>query len=409
MKTIDLRDYQIEISNKATDILNEYGLCYLALEVRTGKTLTALQTAENIGCKNVLFLTKKKAITSIQHDFNLLKPSYNITITNYEQVPKLSGHFDLLIVDEAQNYGSHPKPSKRFKETILLNYDRVLYLSGTPTPETWSQIYHQLQLAKQFSPFKQYKTFYQWSKDYVNIKQIMIAGNKINDYSDALIDKIKAIIDPYFITFTQKEAGFELEIKEQIHFVEMQPITYKLCNQLKADKVINGKEKVILGDTPVKLLSKLHQMYSGTIKFEDETAKTLDNSKALFIKNNFHGKKIAIFYKFKQELEMLKEVFNNRWTDESDVFNKSSYLVYLGQFVSSREGINLSTADELIFLNIDFSALSYLQARDRMTSKDRIKENNLHWIFSKDGIEYKIYKVVKSKEDFTVQHFKRLC
>jgi len=409
MKTIDLRDYQIEISNKATDILNEYGLCYLALEVRTGKTLTALQTAENIGCKNVLFLTKKKAITSIQHDFNLLKPSYNITITNYEQVPKLSGHFDLLIVDEAQNYGSHPKPSKRFKDTILLNYDRVLYLSGTPTPETWSQIYHQLQLAKQFSPFKQYKNFYQWSKDYVNIKQIMIAGNKINDYSDALIDKIKAIIDPYFITFTQKEAGFELEIKEQIHFVEMQPITYKLCNQLKADKVINGKEKVILGDTPVKLLSKLHQMYSGTIKFEDETAKTLDNSKALFIKNNFPGKKIAIFYKFKQELEMLKEVFNNRWTDESDVFNKSSYLVYLGQFVSSREGINLSTADELIFLNIDFSALSYLQARDRMTSKDRIKENNLHWIFSKDGIEYKIYKVVKSKEDFTVQHFKRLC
>jgi hypothetical protein len=408
MKTIDLRDYQIEISNKATDILNEYGLCYLALEVRTGKTLTALQTAENIGCKNVLFLTKKKAITSIQHDFNLLKPSYNIMITNYEQVPNLTGHFDLLIVDEAQNYGSHPKPSKRFKETILLNYDRVLYLSGTPTPETWSQIYHQLQLAKQFSPFKQYKNFYQWSKDYVNIKQIMIAGNKINDYSDALIDKIKAIIDPYFITFTQKEAGFELEIKEQIHFVEMQPITYKLCNQLKTDKVINGKEKVILGDTPVKLLSKLHQMYSGTIKFEDETAKTLDNSKALFIKNNFPGKKIAIFYKFKQELEMLKEVFNNRWTDESDVFNKSSYLIYLGQFVSSREGINLSTADELIFLNIDFSALSYLQARDRMTSKDRIKENNLHWVFSKDGIEYKIYKVVKSKEDFTTRHFLKL-
>ena len=93
---------------------------------------------------------------------------------------------------------------------------------------------------------------------------------------------------------------------------------------------------------------------------------------------------------------------------DSDIFNKSNYLVYLGQFVSSREGINLSTADDLIFINIDFSALSYLQARDRMTTKDRIKENAVHWIFAEKGIEKDIYKTVKNKENFTTQHYVRI-
>ena len=307
------------------------------------------------------------------------------------------------------NCGAFPKPPKRYKDILALNYDKILYLSATPTPESWSQIYHQLQLAKIYSPFKQYKTFYKWAVDFVKIKQIMIAGNKINDYSSALIDKIEKIIEPNFIRFTQKEAGFTQEVVEEIHFVDMKPIIATISNKLKSDFVFVGKTQTILADTPVKLLSKLHQLSSGTIKFEDESSLTIDNTKALFIKDKFQGKKIAIFYKFKQEFEMLKEVFVNRWTDDSDIFNKSAYLVYLGQFVSSREGINLSTADDLIFINIDFSALSYLQAKDRLSTKDRVKENRLHWIFSSNGIEREIHKTVMNKEDFTLRHFKKLC
>ena len=278
-------------------------------------------------------------------------------------------------------------------------------LSGTLSPESFSQIFHQFWI-NDFSPFRQYKTFYKWANDYVNVKQIMIAGNKINDYSNAIIEKVEKAIEPYLITFTQTEAGFETQITETIHYVQMQPITYQLCNKLKTDNVIVGKEQTILADTPVKLLSKLHQLYSGTIKFEDETAKTIDTSKVQFIRNYFKGKKIAIFYKFKQELEMIKQYFTI--TDSPEEFNSNDNLTFAGQFVSSREGVNLSSADCLVMLNIDFSALSYLQARDRMTTKDRVKENAVHWIFAEKGIEKDIYKTVKNKENFTTQHYVRI-
>ena len=69
---MELRDYQIEISNKAFKILTELKIVYLAMEVRTGKTLTSFEIAKLYGAKNVLFLTKKKAISSIENDYKNL-------------------------------------------------------------------------------------------------------------------------------------------------------------------------------------------------------------------------------------------------------------------------------------------------------------------------------------------------
>ena len=76
------------------------------------------------------------------------------------------------------------------------------------------------------------------------------------------------------------------------------------------------------------------------------------------------------------------------------------------QIVSGREGISLRKAEALIYYNIDFSATSYWQSRDRMTTKDRLY-NKIYWIFSYNGIEDEIYRAVVKKKDYTLNHFKR--
>jgi hypothetical protein len=75
------------------------------------------------------------------------------------------------------------------------------------------------------------------------------------------------------------------------------------------------------------------------------------------------------------------------------------------QIVSGREGINLSKAKYLVYYNVDFSATSYWQSRDRLTTIDR-KSNDIYWIFAKKGLERLIYKRVMNKKDFTLSHFK---
>jgi len=188
--------------------------------------------------------------------------------------------------------------------------------------------------------------------------------------------------------------------------VELQPIIYTLTAKLKKNLVVEGKDEVILADTPVKLMMKLHQLYSGTIKFESGNSTVLDTSKAEFIKEKFKGKKIGIFYKFKEELNALRQVFGaENLTTELSVFEVTSKSIAL-QIVSGREGISLRKADALVYYNIDFSATSYWQSRDRMTTKDRL-ESDVYWIFSKGGIEKEIYKAVSKKKDYTVNHFKK--
>jgi hypothetical protein len=186
----------------------------------------------------------------------------------------------------------------------------------------------------------------------------------------------------------------------------MQPVTYNVINRLKRDLVVTASDgRVILADTSVKLQQKIHQLGSGTIKFEDGTAKIIDYSKANVIKEKFSDYKIGIFYKYKEELTMLKEVFGNKLTTELDEFNKTDkWIAY--QYLSGREGINLSKADYLVMFSIDFSATTYFQARDRMTTKDR-KVNEIFWLLSTKTLDAKIYKAVMNKKSYTNNLFKK--
>ena len=146
-------------------------------------------------------------------------------------------------------------------------------------------------------------------------------------------------------------------------------------------------------------------MCSGTIKFESGNSMVLDLTKAQFIYDNFCAHKIGIFYKFKEELNALKQVFGDTLTTELSVFEDTDKSIAL-QIVSGREGISLRDADFLVYYNIDFSATSYWQSKDRMTTKDRL-ENKVYWVFAKDGIEQEIYKAVTKKKDYTINHFKK--
>lgn len=414
-KAIELRDYQKNIVSKAEDILLLHGFVYLSMEVRTGKTLTSMAIAEELpGVQNVLFVTKKKLVPtkkskgSVMEDYEMLCPEYDLVVINYESLHKIPDvRYDVVILDESHSMGAFPKPSKRAKDVKeLLKKNKnpyVIFLSGTPTPESYSQMYHQV-YGIPTNPFAQYSTFYKFAKDYVNVKVRYLSQGTTNDYSDGkpeILEKMK----PYMISYTQQQAGFKSVINEHVIEVDMKPATVGMIQKLEKDLVLAGKEEVIMADTAVKLMQKVHQMYSGTIKFESGNSMVLDTSKAEFIFNNWiaKGHKIAIFYKFVAELEALQKVLGDSLTTDLGEFAESDKSIAL-QIVSGREGISLRQAEFLVYYNIDFSATSYWQSRDRMTTKDR-PQNDVYWIFAKGGIEKQIYQTVLKKKSFTKAHY----
>ena len=405
---MELRDYQDRLAKKATKILKECGFVYLSMEVRTGKTITALETAYNFGAERVLFITKIKAFSSIKSDYDNIGYLYNLTIINKESLHTIEENdFDVVIIDEAHGLAAFPKASK-YQKDIRKRFSKkpIIFLSGTPTPESFSQWYHQLQVTDK-SPFKQYTNFYKWANDYVNVTEQNLGYARVKVYKDGKEHQILKSVQPYILTFTQAEAGFTSEVNEHILECTMEDITYDIIKRLKRDKIVQGKSGLILGDTGVKLMQKVHQLSSGTCKFEDGTSMVIDYSKAKFIKWKFENEKIAIFYKFKEELNALRQVYGaENLTEDLDEFNTTNKVIAL-QIVSGREGISLKNAKYLVYYNIDFSATSYWQSRDRLTTMDR-SSNDVYWVFAKGGIENAIYKSVLNKKNFTLNLFKKL-
>ena len=195
---IKLRDYQERISSEACEKLIQLGIVYLSMEVRTGKTLTALTAAIKFGAKKVLFLTKLRGIASIQADYDLLSPPFEITIINNESLHKVeTNDFDLLISDEHHRLSAYPKPNKTTK-MVKERFGRLpmIFLSGTPAIESVSQWYHSFWVSYR-SPFKMYSNFYNWykSNDFI-VCQFDRNGYMSNDYSNtvAMIEKYVFLI-----------------------------------------------------------------------------------------------------------------------------------------------------------------------------------------------------------------------
>lgn len=402
-----LRPYQERIATDAADIITRKMIVCLFMEVRTGKTATALHVCKLSNFKKVLFITKLKAIDSIGKDyldFGYLG-NFELEVINRESLHKItSNDFDCVIIDEVHSYASYPKPSKYFKDVNSRFGDLpMIMLSGTPSPESYSQYYHIFALSNH-SPFKEYKNFYKWAADYVNVKVRHLGYAKVNDYSDARKIDFWHHIRYHILTFTQKEANFITNVKENLLQFEPADLPKRMIKRLCNDLVLVGKSgKEILADTAVKLQQKVHQIENGTIIFEDGTSAILDYSKGLFIREKFKGQKIAIFYYYRKEWDLLKEVFGDNLTNDLNEFNTTSKCIALQQ-ISGAEGISLKEADALIFYNWGFSNVKYVQAKDRLTTMDR-KENTVYFILAKGGINEKVYKSLQKKEDYVSSIF----
>lgn len=318
------------------------------------------------------------------------------------------------------NCGAYPKPPKRLLDIRSLHYSMVLLMSGTPSPESFSQLYHQYAIGG--GPWSAHRNFYAWARaGYVDVLEKRVGtGQTVNDYTRANEVRIMADIAPYVVRITQREAGITTEIQEQVHVVQMSDRTRRLMRRIAKDGVIGRLGlRQVLADTGASRMSKLRQMAGGTVKWERQRvdgdggptaleggSTCFDRSKVDYIQRTFTGK-TAILYTFIAEGDMLREAYGTRATDSPEAFNADPSKVFIGQVQSSREGVNLSSADDIVFYGIDYAALSYLQARDRASYIGRTRANRVHWVFAEGSLEPMVFRVVRGKESYTIKHYNR--
>ena len=404
------KEHQVKIAAEAYPILKEHGLVYLAMEERTGKTITAMCViAMCANVERVLVVTTKKAIPGWQETLDKVAHEVSYFVTNYHNAKNIKGSFDLVILDEAHKYISgYPKRSMIWLALYRVTKNKpIIYLSATPYAQGPQLLFNQFALST-YSPWAQYKNFYDWFKRYaIRADDGELPTTKISatqtviDYSKVNVEAVLAHVKHLFITYTREDLGFEHEPEDVLHFIKLSPRIKEIYNTLVDSKALSftlaetGKDYNLICDTPSKLRWALHMLEGGTLKIDDEYINLGNNEKADYILATWGDTaNLAIMYHFKADYLKLSKMFK-----KAGLFQASSYA----------EGVDLSHYKHLVIYSQNHSTAQHTQRRARQANINRSEEIKVHYILVKSAASHLCYKAVsKNKKNFVDTVFTKL-
>lgn len=400
--------HQIEKAEACWEILKSKGYVYLAGKPRSGKTLTALLIAEKSSkVSNVIILTTKKAIPGWERflsdtELGLTK---NYTVTNYEQVGRITGNkynmkldgsnYQLAIIDESHNLGVLGRPSQRVKLIRKLCWELPhIHLSGTAIVESPNGIYHQMCISK-YNPFK-FANFYDFFRHYGLPYYIKAQGREIQQYDKANEELLLPEVNKFTVYMTQEDAGISSDVQstDKLHYITLSDYTKHFYNKLQRDKVIpnfsyaNGTPSGydIVCDSVMKLRMSLHMLEGGVLKIGEDYIELGNTEKIDYIKETFGDtKEVGIMCHFIGERDLLRKHFKN-----AEIYSSTA----------DAEGVDLSHLKHFVIMSSGYSGAKFIQRRDRVVNINGSNTTIVNHILVKGGISEQVYKQVSKKEDF---------
>jgi hypothetical protein len=375
-----LKPHQINAVQQAAPILRKKGLVYIFGQPRVGKSLIALELYKQNPPKaqgRCIVFTKKNAIA----DWAKYQEFYNFDVINYEQVTKCDPNaYNLVIIDEAHNFGAFPRPTQRISDFCRFCAGKpLIYLSGTPFVESPNAAYSQFCLSS-YSPFRHFKNAYAYFKAHGTPDIAWISGKPIESYKKGVLPPI---VNDYVVKVTYEDAGFKYQNKDIIH-----PLTSPTIHDIlkgAADTHIVGD---CVNEYPLDSISALMQFlhracggfYEGLTLPQEKLRWLLD-----FTQNSG---KTAIMCYFRQEQEQIAQEFAQN--PRVSVFSSTKYC----------EGIDLSDFDTYILYSFGYSGAKFIQLRDRIVNLNKNKPTQVHIPLIADTIDADIYERVSQKLNY---------
>jgi len=377
--------HQIAIAAEAVEILKEHMIVYLAMEERTGKTLTAILAAEQLtSCPNVLVITKKKALQGWEDTLAAFPTQHKFTLTNYHQASKIVTSYDLVIIDEAHNYISgYPKTSKLWADIKQLTRGKpIIFSSATPYAQGYQLLYHQFALSS-WSPWAKHKNFYQWFSVFGIPKTLFTSGRQIPQYNNVL-PMVFDSVSHLFITRTRKELDFTHEPEDITHYVTLEEATKELYNSLVKDRIAKVTDIELVCDTVMKLRTSLHMLEGGVAKVNSTYLVCPNREKIDYILANWGDTEdVVIMYNYIAEKTKLEAVFT-----KAKILQATSYA----------EGVDLSGYPHLVIYSQDWSTARHSQRRARQANVQRREEIKVHFLLVEKAISEQVYAAVSKNK-----------
>lgn len=344
----------------------------------------------------------------------LSRPS-QIYLTNPEQVPNVLGDpkcpaFKTLIVDESSMYKN--SSTKRFKtlKLVLPKFERVIILTGTPTPnglmDLWSQVYLLDRGARLGKNVFAYKAKYFEQKDYMGFVFEPRTGAEA-DVTHKISDIVMRI-----------DAVDYLPPRAVVHnkvMLDLPPLVRKIYESMRKDafaKITTDSD--ISAVNAVAALMKLRQVANGVVYNDSGEVEHLHSEKIDALKEVIEetGSPIIVLYNFNHELEELKKAFKNAVVFDSskiEAWNKGKIPLMFLHPGSSGHGVNLQYGGHtMVAFSLSFSQEQTSQAMARIDRQGQKHPVFFHYLMVKDSVDELIFETLQNKSHNQTSILKRI-
>jgi SWI/SNF-related matrix-associated actin-dependent regulator 1 of chromatin subfamily A len=269
---------------------------------------------------------------------------------------------------------------------------RVTLLSGTPIANRVDDMYAYFKLIGHVlgASFKSFTDSY-------GIMYNSKAGAKVKKAKNT--EDLSVKLSNFMIRRTQKEV-FDLPQKQQIK--------YKIDKedfQAEYDELISQLS-----------LQKNHAAVSGHIMAINRLTSNIKVPEAIKISQEIldYGKKVVIFCSFTEPLTLLREGFSKlghksvtidgsvemavRKDLVNEFWNDEETNVFLLNMKAGGEGINLSCAADIIFMNYGFTPKDMEQPMERCTNPSDPKIITIHYLMCEESIDEVLHDIIVDKK-----------
>ena len=441
--TPPMHDYQ----KYAMNFIITHPYCGLFLEMGMGKTYTTLMALCNLNLKShvlviapkniarstwideiekwqIPFRTKSLIVKPNGKNFTkkerlaiyqqVLNDPPTVYFINRELIPDLVSNlpvwpFPNVVIDESQSFKTYN--SKRFKalKSIRPFVERMILLTGTPTPnglmDLWSQIYLLDQGYRLGNFITRFREQYFYPTLYVQGHPV---GWKLK--SGAETEIYRRISD---IVISMKNTKLQLpELTMNDVYVHMDESEMKLYQRMKKDQVLTfDKVGDVTAVNAAVLAAKLSQMASGALYTDEKRNFKIIHKKKLeqvaYILRNLDSPAI-IAYHFQSDLIMLENYLKDVGIDAYrfdgspemiHAWNEGKIPVMLLQPASAGHGLNLQQGGHtLIWYTMPWSLEEYLQCNARLYRQGQSEHTVIHHILCKGTIDERIHNILQKKD-----------
>lgn len=312
--------------------------------------------------------------------------------------------FDMVVIDELSSF-KNPQ-AKRFRalRKVMPRVDRVVGLTGTPSPnglmDLWAEVYLLDQGERLERTIGAYRELYfrpGASNGHVVYQWLPKRG------------AAKTIEDKLSDLCVSMSAADYLQLPERIDNVipvKLQAAELEKYKELEREQVVSlGDDQTIVALNAAAVMNKLLQMANGCVYTEGGAYAAIHERKleALAEIIDTTDEPVLVFYNFQHDRDTILEEIDDaqllKGPEDIAAWNRGEIRVLLAHPASVGYGLNLQDGGHVIvWYGLTWSLELYQQANARLYRQGQEKPVIIHHLVAEDTVDEQVMKALQAKD-----------